>query len=233
MSDFLTLWNTFKKQITDPLQKLSMIHNNTSLAHGTFRDEFTEQIMAATFVKPYSKVLEIGGNIGRNSLVLSRLLDNPKNLVVLESDPDNGEKLKYNFKINNIDSNLEISALSKSRLIQKDWDTTPLVTETIPDGWKEVDTITYDNLLQKYNIVFDTIVADCEGALMYIFRDFPTILNGINTIVMENDYKIIDHCTEVHKKLIDEGFKCVYTERGGWGGSDPLEKIFYQTWQRS
>lgn len=226
----MTLWNTVKKQITDPRQKLSMIHNYTTIAHGSFREEFPEQVMATMFIKPDAKVLEIGGNIGRNSLVISRLLDNPKDLVVLESDPVSGEKLQYNFKINNIDSNLEISALSKSRLIQTGWDTTPLVTETIPDGWKEVETITYDNLLQKYNIVFDTIVADCEGALLYIFRDFPNILDGINTVIMENDYHTMEPKIEVDKKLTDEGFKCVYSQGGGWG---PCEQFFFQVWQRS
>jgi hypothetical protein len=56
------------------------------------------------------------------------------------------------------------------------------------DGFSWVSTITLEQLKSKYNIEFDTLVLDCEGAFYYILMDMPEILNNINLIIMENDY---------------------------------------------
>ena len=50
--------------------KLSQIHSNLKIVHGGFHEELPEQRMAARFLHGDEKVLEIGANIGRNSLVI-------------------------------------------------------------------------------------------------------------------------------------------------------------------
>ena len=47
----------FDNTITDPLQKLEMIHNNIICKHGDIKDEFPEQIMSATFIEKHNRVL--------------------------------------------------------------------------------------------------------------------------------------------------------------------------------
>jgi hypothetical protein len=54
---------------------------------------------------------------------------------------------------------------------------------------------------KKYNIDFDTLVLDCEGAFYYILNDFPEILENIKTIFVENDYNDIEHKNFVDLKL--------------------------------
>ena len=52
--------------------------------------------------------------------------------------------------------------MCKRKLIQKGWDT--IESDVLLDGYTNVNTITLDQLYSKYNIMFDTLVLDCEGA---------------------------------------------------------------------
>ena len=215
--------------IENPEERLKELHNHIEINNGYMHDEYPEQRLAMTFVTPDSKVLEIGGNIGRNTIVIGSILKDSKNLVSLESDPDSAKILQSNLQINDIDTFVETSALSQQRLIQKGWVTVPLFDDTIPEGWKEVSTITYDDLTKKYNITFDTLVADCEGALFHILKDDPSVLNTINTVVLENDFQDITEKEFVNQVFEMYGLKCVYAEAGGWG---PCYNFFYEVWKK-
>lgn len=178
----------------DIYDKIKDIHSKLKIKHGSLDDEFPEQKMAVRYLTGKEKVLEIGGNIGRNSLVIASILEDSANLVSLESDATIAAQLQENRDLNNFKFHIESSALSKRRLIQKQWETLP--SDTLRDGYHWVDTITLDKLNAKYNIEFDTLVLDCEGAFYYILMDMPEILNNINLIIMENDY------FEISKKKI-------------------------------
>jgi len=208
-------------------QKLNMIHNSLILNHGNFYDELPEQKMAVNFLKGHEKVLEIGGNIGRNSLIISKLLNDSKNLVTLESDIDIGKQLEENKKINNLNFNIECSALSNRKLIQKGWETIP--SDELLPGFNWVNTITLKQLKNKYDINFDTLVIDCEGAFYYILMDMPEILNNIQLIIMENDYHDINHKHYVDEILKNNNFIKCYVEAGGWG---PCYNNFFEAWKR-
>ncbi|NDB83362.1 MAG: FkbM family methyltransferase [Alphaproteobacteria bacterium] len=208
---------------------LSIIHKGLKIHHGSFKQEIPEQKMAVRYLTGNEKILEIGGNIGRNSIVMSYILrkHNNNNLVVLECDVVSYNKLKENRDINNLDFKIENSALSKRKLIQKGWDTIP--SDKVLDGYTEVKTITLDDLKAKYNIEFDTLVLDCEGAFYYILQDMPEILQNINLIIMENDYRDISHKRYIDKVLEANNFKTDYIEAGGWG---PCSVVFFEVWKR-
>jgi FkbM family methyltransferase len=95
-------------------------------------------------------------------------------------------QLTENRDLNNFNFHIENSALSNRKLIQRGWDTMP--SDTLLEGYSWVNTISLDNLKTKYNIEFDTLMLDCEGAFYYILMDMPEILNNIKLIIMENDY---------------------------------------------
>jgi hypothetical protein len=59
--------------------------------------------------------------------------------------------------------------------------------------------------------------------------DFPEILNGINLIIMENDYFDISPKNYINSVLKEKGFYVKYSQRGGWG---PCENFFYEVWKR-
>jgi FkbM family methyltransferase len=212
--------------IPDPFVCLLRIHNSLQLRHGSLDEEFPEQMMAMNYLKGDEKVLEIGGNIGRNSCVIRRIL-NHSDFVTMECDPVSVQHLIENRDLNQLTFHVENAALSKLKLIQKGWDTVP--SDVLLDEHAWVPTITLEELNQKYKIPFDTLVLDCEGAFYYILLDMPEILDNINLILMENDYKIYTHKLEVDAILQSRGFYVDYSERGGWG---PCESHFFEVWKR-
>ena len=190
-----------------------------------FYDELPEQKMAVRFLTGNEKVLEIGGNIGRNSLVIASIVNN---LVTLESDPNIANQLRENRDVNNLKFHIENSALSKRKLIQKGWDT--IQSDVLQDGYNWVSIISLEELNRKYNIKFDTLVLDCEGAFYYILMDMPEILDNIKLIIMENDYWDISKKNYIDETLIKNNFYVDYQESGGWG---PCFDNFFEVWKKT
>ena len=216
-------------------EMLHSIQQQLTLEHGTFYDEYPEQLMATKYIKGDEKVLELGGNIGRNSLIIGYLLNkcNNNNFVTLESDTEISVKLKHNRDINKLGFFVENAALSKRNLVQSGWNT--YVSDQVPDGYTKVNTITLDNLRAKYKIDFDTLVLDCEGAFYYILVDMPEILDSVNLIIMENDYSCIEHKQYVDWVLKSRGFTVDYSNNAG-RGQEPYVKCcfdnFFEVWIR-
>ena len=209
-------------------ERLKHIHTRLQLRHGSFQEEFPEQLLTARYLTGNERVLEIGGNIGRNSLVIAHILNSNNgnsNYVSIESDPDAAAKLTENRNINVLDFYIETRALSKRKLCQKGWHT--IISNSCPDGYFRVNTITVHELRAKYNIKFDTLILDCEGAFYYILKDMPEILDGIKMIIMENDYFDIKKKHEIDSILTDKGFSVEHREPGGWG---PCYYFFYEIW---
>ena len=208
--------------------RLTEIHSKLHMKHGSLNEELPEQKMAVRYLTGNEKVLEIGGNTGRNSMVIASILQNDTNLVTLECDSDIAIQLTENRDLNNLKFHIESSALSNRKLIQLGWDTMP--SETLLEGYKWVDTITLENLKTKYDIKFDTLVLDCEGAFYYILMDMPEILNDIKLIIMENDYHDISHKTYIDEILSKNDFRRDYVEGGGWG---PCFNNFFEVWKKN
>ena len=220
--------NAFAVDRPDASNYLQQIHSKLTLQHGVFSDEYPEQLMTARFLPEEAKVLELGGNIGRNTLVMASILKDPKNLVSLESDPDIVKLLESNRAMNHLDFHIENSALSNIPLIQNGWSTIP--SQEVLPGYVRISTISLEDLQKKYNITFDTLVADCEGALYYILLKNQNVLKNINLVIMENDYTDIQHFEYVQRSLRRAGFHLVYNEAGGWAPCDPW---FYQVWEKN
>ncbi len=204
--------------------KLEALHKTLTLKYGSFAQELPEQKMAVRYLTGGEKVLEIGGNIGRNSLVIASIVNN---LVTLESDPKIARQLIENRDANRLSFHVEVSALSSRPLIQHKWNTMP--SEVLLPGYTWVKTITWPSLKAKYNINFDTLVLDCEGAFYYILMDMPEILTNINLVIMENDYTDLVHKTYVDEVLTSNGFQRDYVEAGGWG---VCKDRFFEVWKK-
>lgn len=205
------------------------IQSKLTLKYGSFNEELPEQKMSVRYLSGNEKVLEIGGNIGRNTLIIASILKNNdnNNLVTLESDLSIATQLTENRDLNDFNFNIESSALSKRKLIQSGWCTIP--SDVLLEGYTDVETITFENLKCKYNIEFDTLVLDCEGAFYYILMDMPEILNNINLIIMENDYTDITHKHYIDNVLLKNKFHVDYIEAGGWG---PCYNNFFEVWKK-
>jgi FkbM family methyltransferase len=215
--------------ITDKLRDL---HSKLKLNYGDFNAEYEEQKMAMMYIKPDDIVLELGGNIGRNSCIIASILNDSKNLVVFESSDSIAMQLKENRDLNNLNFNIEDCALSKCQLYQKGWDTVPvdfIINHTDFVNWTKVKTSTWSDIKNKYNINFNTLVADCEGALYFILRDEPTFLENFKKIIIENDFHQIEAKLAVDEEFKKYNFKRVYVKAGGWG---PCQEFFYEVWEK-
>lgn len=218
----------------DPTLKLKYIHSKLNLEYGSFQEEYNEQIMNCKFIKGTENVLEIGGNIGRNSLVIAYILNrnNNSNLVTLESNPQFAKQLEHNRNSNDLNFHIEESALSKRKLIQgeNNWET--IISPTVPSGYISVNTITWEKLCEKYPFTFDTLVLDCEGAFYYILKDMPEILTNIKMILMENNYHDRSHKQYIDSILEQNGFGIAYSEPGNDVRNSLLScrEMFYQVW---
>ena len=209
-------------------EKLKKIHKNYELLQKSekWSAELPEQLLALKYIKENDKVLELGGHIGRNSIVISTILNNPKNLVTLEPNHEFYRELEKNIVHNNININIINGAISNRELWFKGLNT---YTHNIIDS-RKVNTYTFSNIQDKYKIIFDVLVIDCEGAFYYMLYDDSTILTNIKLIIIENDFGYKKH----HKQFCDEkfkeyNFKRIYHESGGWGA---CEDNFYEVWSK-
>ncbi len=208
-------------------EKLRILHSKLQLKHGSFGEEYPEQLLAATYIPKNAKVLELGGNVGRNSCIIASLLSDSKHLVVIEPGEGDANCLMENRNLNNLNFHIEKAAVSKVPLIQSGWKTIPS-NEVLP-GYTRINTITFAKLQKKYAIKFDTLVVDCEGALYYILKDDPTILKNIKLIIIENDFDQIEQMSFVHDLFKKYGIECAYNQAGGWGA---CYEYFYQVWKK-
>ena len=216
----------------NPVERVQALHPLIQLKQGSMLHEFPEQCMAMRFLKGDETILEIGGNVGRNSLIMSSILDDSSRLVVLECSPTIAADLATNKEANGSKFQIEPAALSARKLVQRGWITKP--SEEIPIGYTRVPTLTYQELQAKHDLTFDTLVLDCEGAFYYILLDFPEILNSIKTIITENDYRDVEHKNAVETTLLAKGFQSIYKENGGQPAKDAgFQHLdhFYQVWQ--
>lgn len=216
--------------------RLKKIQDSLRIENGDFNDELPEQRMVARYLTGNEKILEIGGNIGRNTLVMAYILNNHNNdqLLTLESNEIICNQLYYNRHLNGLNFRIENAALSKRPLIQKCWDT--MVSDVLLDGYDPVKTITYEQIKQKYPIDFDTLVLDCEGAFYYIVHDMPEILDNIKLIIMENDYHDITQKEYLDQVLRERQFRRDYVEKGVEAAyllNFPCADYFYEVWVRS
>lgn len=201
-------------------KRLHFIHNDLAIKHGNFQEELPEQTMVAKYLRGNEKVLEIGANVGRNTLVIAYILNCfqvNNQFVTLESDSHSAKLLKENRELNGLKFHIENSALSKNKLIQNGWNTEICNSGNIPHGWKKVNIIGYKQLMEKYKINFDTLVLDCEGAILPILKDYPQLLNNINTIIIENDFQNRNDKNKFNNILKYYNFHLDYQQSGGWG----------------
>ena len=214
------------------VSRLLNYHTTLSLKHGSFAEEIPEQIMALQFLTGNEIVLEFGANIGRNSLIISRILKNSENLVVFESDKDIANQLQENKEINNCKFQIIDKALSNTQLIQKGWSC--IESNVLLPGYKWVDVISYDEFKLQYNMVFDTLVIDCEGAFYNILVNMIDILKHIKTILIENDFHDYTHKLYVDKVLKENNFKVIYSlPLMEYPGLFPnTRNEFYQVWKK-
>lgn len=222
------------RQYQDTESYLAYLHKKLTICHGTFVEEDVEQRLVAKYLTGNEKVLEFGGNIGRVALIVASILNSCGNtdFVSMECNTEIAKQLEENRIKNNLFFHIEPTALSKRTIIQNGWHNVES-DELLPDHLP-VKNISLQEITDKYNIQFDTLIVDCEEAFYVILMDFPEILNNITLLIMENDYLEQYKKDYVDQVLCKNHFEVVYSEKGGWPeeyNRFPCYKNFYEVWK--
>lgn len=215
---------TFEHILFDMHKKI--IINNKNM-------EYPKQLMSVIFLNEEYTVLEIGsnieGNIGRNTMIIGNIV---KNMVVMECDEDITKLLQKNINKNNLSNKcrVEPSALSLNNLIHNGQNTK--ISNVIEEGYEKINIISYGELMNKYNIIFDCLVLDCDGSFFNILIEFPNIIDNIKLIIIENDFKKNEHEKFVKDTLINNNFKIVYCKNINSPYNWPYKFNFYEVYKK-
>jgi FkbM family methyltransferase len=218
------------RTVNDAHELLSDIHKSITFKHGNINCEYSEQLMLCRFLPRTAKVLEFGTNLGRTALVIASILNDETQFVTMETSIDWANQARDNRDINGKKFHIVNAALSLQPLFQVDMQCSTNRTENCT----QVSTYyTLDELRKQYPIDFDTLVVDCEGSFYNILKEFPSILDGIQLIIVENDYTKIETKNEIDSILLNKNFHSVYREMmtNIAYNPRPLGDCFYEVWQ--
>ena len=198
------------------MNKLREIHQQIGLLleGGHMFQELEEQLMSCIIFPQYNageKILELGCNIGRNTLVIACLIGNENchNIVALDSSTIYTQICKRNLISRGFnDVKVLNRAISKIPLMQHSWDTMPYY-DHIPDNHHYVNTIEWNELNKSYG-PFTYLIVDSEGSLYYVLKDNPDFLDTIKVIIIENDFHSHDHLNYVNNAFKNANFVCSY-----------------------
>lgn len=214
---------------------MAFFHSQLEFAGGELWQEWVEQTNCIDFLDPAAKVLELGAGFGRNTMMISCILNDESNFVTLECNASSVEVLRKNRTANNFRFHIEPAALSYRKLMYSPELALTVPGEELRHGYEWINTITVEEINAKYSIDFDTLVADCEGALYYILQDNPNLLDNIRTVILESDYLEAEHKWAVEAIFKRFGLQKVKSWRMEPPTADlPRECMdsFWEVWRR-
>lgn len=153
--------------------------------------EIHEQIISYLMTQSKDWVLEIGGNIGHNSILINSMLKNKSHHVVIEPDAKIAKHLGKNRELNKAKFEIYDKAISGSGDFKKE------------NSWEYFKSQMRSKDPSHTEPKFNTIVADCEGCLAELLHENPSMLEGIHKIQVHHDWKS-DEDYERFKRMMDE-----------------------------
>jgi len=171
------------------------------------RIEKREQSLAKQYINENDVVFELGARYGSVSCIINSKLNCKSNQVVVEPDERVWEALERNKKINNCEFNIIKGFVSSKKLgltslnSYGGYGTTYIINDE-----SKIPSYTMDEIIKKYNLVFNVLVADCEGFLEIFFDENPTFYDNLRLIIFEADYPKKCNYTKIRCALKEKGF---------------------------
>jgi FkbM family methyltransferase len=151
------------------------------------RYETEESRHLGAHLSPDARVLELGACLGYVSCLTNNLLQDRRRHVVLEPNPALIEWLKINRRENGCEFSVEEAVISSLR-----WNEFYVYPEIWGGSTKRktsqrilVKGVTVDELREKYDIDFDTLIVDIEGGELELFRSHGSSLRTFKRIFLE------------------------------------------------
>ena len=181
--------------------------------------EKPEQVLANKYILENDVVLELGARYGSVSCTINNKLNNKYNQVVVEPDNRVWDALELNKINNNCNFNIVKGFISNKKL--------DLINLTacydgygatfIENNDTQIPSYSLSEIVAKYNLNFNVLVADCEGFLEVFFDENPTFYDNLRLIIFEKDYtekcdydKIINNLIKKKFKKIIDGHQNVW-----------------------
>ena len=203
-SAFLLLWPTrnrsyfhgylFDRQGGDYLTEDLRFEIQRSSMPRSYRSRFyfdiyeaPERALVKQYVDPNAVVLEVGACIGVVACVTNQLLANPLHHVAVEANPELIGTLRKNRDANGCQFRIEQAVVGEAGEVS--FNISPLMTASRlgdPVGRPvTVSSLSIGDIQRKYDLIFDTLIADIEGAELDLFVGHQEILGQFRTIIIE------------------------------------------------
>lgn len=177
--------------------------------------ERTEQLTCDKYIDKDDVILELGSRYGTLSCLLAK---KAKFLVTLDPDLEAIETCKKNMERHNVSFEALHGIISKQS--QK------IILTDYPDGYgkytefgeSDIPFFNIKQIEEKYDIKFNTLVADCEGCLEQVLNEND--ISNINKILFETDRADACNYDNVYSILNKNGFK------------KQNDDTFYQSWSK-
>lgn len=191
----------------EELDKIPYFDENNNIIN-FIKYERAEQYIAADFIMPYLRVLELGGRYGVVSSVINNKLEDPYMHVVVEPDSSvidalNTNKINHQCKFTIINGVVSIKQL----FFQKNQigEASKTFTEETDDR-TITKSYTLKQIMDATNIDFNCLFVDCEGCLFNFVLENEEYVKNYIMIFYEQDYVKDCDYKSVTKKFLSWGF---------------------------
>lgn len=177
--------------------------------------EVVEQFLVSQYIEPNDHVLELGARYGMVSVGINKLLADPTKQVVVEPDDrvigalhENRDYHDCKFGIwYGFVSETPLSLTRTDHVCQGD----PYLKGYGSTFVKEDSSIPISDIYcleKRFNVSFNTLVADCEGYLEEFFLQNTNLFKRLDKVIFEEDYP--DKCDYqwIKNQLVSHGFQC-------------------------
>ena len=222
------IWKDWKKtKITYPnrkhltlseLDKIPYYDENNDMVDNK-KNEREEQYICHDYINNELVVLELGGRYGTVSCVINNKLENPLNHIVIEPDKSVIDALKKNRKTHKSKFKIINGIISKKKMKLNKNGYASNVSECndVANEEERLKTYSLKKIMNKYNLKFDTLVADCEGCLCDFINENKKYIKHYKLIIFERDMPNNCNYESIDKQLLNwnftkviDGFVCVW-----------------------
>jgi glycosyl transferase family 25 len=180
-----------------------VFHDETGNQINTSKSEVPEQYLANTYVNTDAVVLELGARYGTVSCVINNRLLNRNNQVSVEPDENVWSALDSNIARNKCSIRVHKGFVSKTSKSLLNYG---YASTTIDSATPNNLSLSVEDIQTKYGLVFDTLVADCEGFLETFFNEHPFMYSQLHTVIFEADFPQKCNYDKIRSTLKTNGF---------------------------
>lgn len=145
--------------------------------------EVQEQHDANTFIKPDDKVLELGARYGGVSITINKILKNKKDHVAVEPEAKVWNALEKNRNRHYCEFQICKGAISNKPLKMNEGGYNGFANFTSDAETNDIPLFK----ISDFNIDFNVLVVDCEGALENFYNENKDLFNNLRLILYEKD----------------------------------------------